>query len=372
LRDAGTRTVRFLIVSNDEASQFDLIWANSDLLVADLGVLVRHISIAGALDLSDSALASFDVIGVQFPFFTPTDEVESVIDCLRARAAFHSRFVYFDGDDDLGILWPQLLKKVDLYVKNHLFADRSRYLEGPTIGKSNLTDYVATHHGTSFDSDPIPRSVVVADKADMGKLFLGWNLGGARAIFRQLKKFERARWPRRDIDVSCRVSIPPGGWIAPLRMTAIQQLELLGGEFRVIATTDRIPPTEYQAELRRSRICVSPFGHGEVCFRDFEAILHGCLLIKPDMSHIETQPDVYIPWETYVPVQWDFSDLADACRFYLQDDRERSRIATRAFAVLHEFYKNQVFVDIFANLLERLDLRSVPWRNHSTPLIGDH
>ena len=42
--------------------------------------------------------------------------------------------------------------------------------------------------------------------------------------------------------------------------------------------------------MRHSRICISPFGYGEICWRDFEAILCGCLVVKPDMSHVETNP----------------------------------------------------------------------------------
>ena len=29
---------------------------------------------------------------------------------------------------------------------------------------------------------------------------------------------------------------------------------------------------------------LSPFGWGEICYRDFEAALNGMLLIKPDMN----------------------------------------------------------------------------------------
>ena len=64
-------------------------------------------------------------------------------------------------------------------MKNHLMRDRSFYLR-LTIGKNNLTDYVATHHGISFDSDPFPCSVPVPDPADLEKLFLGWNIGTSK------------------------------------------------------------------------------------------------------------------------------------------------------------------------------------------------
>jgi spore maturation protein CgeB len=101
----------------------------------------------------------------------------------------------------------------------------------------------------------------------------------------------------------------------------------------------------------RSKICISPFGYGEICWRDFEAILCGCLLIKPDMSHVETNPDIFMAGQTYVPVKWDFSDLEEKCAYYLAHDDERERIAAGAFNVLDDFYKNGGFIKSLTALL---------------------
>ena len=55
---------------------------------------------------------------------------------------------------------------------------------------------------------------------------------------------------------------------------------------------------------------LSPFGWGELCLRDYEAVLGGALLLKPDMSHLETWPDVFVPHDTYAPFDWDATDPA--------------------------------------------------------------
>ncbi len=280
-----------------------------------------------------------------------------MIDALRARSSPGTRFLYFDGDDDLGILWPQILRKVDIYVKNQVAVDRTFYLRS-TLGKSNLTHYVATHHGTSFEQNEVPRSIPVADKADLDKIFPGWNLGASNYIYKLFKHSRAEPTPQKDIDVCCRVHIPQSSWLAPLRLAAIGELERLGDEYRVVAATDRIPPAKFQDELKRSRICVSPFGHGEICFRDFEAVLRGCLLIKPDMGHLESRPDIYVADETYVPVQWEFSDLAEKCRYYLENDGERARIADCAAQVLRSYYENNAFIETFAQILDRVGLRT--------------
>jgi hypothetical protein len=95
--------------------------------------------------------------------------------------------------------------------------------------------------------------------------------------------------------------------------------------------TGIVSQNQYYQELWDSKITLSPFGWGEVCFRDFEAIIAGSLLLKPDMAHVKTWPDVYIPWETYVPVNWDGTDIIEKTETCLANDRERSRIAENAY-----------------------------------------
>ena len=244
LRGTGDRTIRILKVSAGDVQQsnecqFDPLWDESKLLCERLGVIVRPLRIDQALRLSPRVLGRFDVVLLQFFFRTPADEVERTIDILKARSSPQAKIVYFDGDDDLGILWPQILKRVDLYVKNQLMVDRSAYLR-PTIGKSNLSEYVAVHHGFTFDSDLFPRSTPVADVAVLNKIFLGWNLGTSRMIYKVLKQTKAEPALRKDIAVACRVSFPHGGFIEPLRVAAIRHLEALAGEYRFVATTDRI------------------------------------------------------------------------------------------------------------------------------------
>ena len=53
---------------------------------------------------------------------------------------------------------------------------------------------------------------------------------------------------------------------------------------------------------------LSPYGWGEICYRDFEAALGGSLLIKPNMSHIKTWPNIYLD-DMYHSLKWDLTDL---------------------------------------------------------------
>lgn len=53
---------------------------------------------------------------------------------------------------------------------------------------------------------------------------------------------------------------------------------------------------------------LSPFGWGEVCYRDFEAVIAGAYLIKPDMSHLETWPNIYKD-DYYYSLDWNLSEI---------------------------------------------------------------
>jgi len=49
--------------------------------------------------------------------------------------------------------------------------------------------------------------------------------------------------------------------------------------------------------------------------------------MKPDMSHMETWPDAFIPFETYYPINWNFDNLETGIKQLLDDDQLRVRLA---------------------------------------------
>ena len=110
--------------------------------------------------------------------------------------------------------------------------------------------------------------------------------------------------------------------------------------------------------MRRSRIGFSPFGWGEVCFRDFETVALGAVLVKPDMGHLETYPDIYEDGVTYKAVRWDLSDLPEVCRWLLDHPDEAERIAETARARLASYIRGGRFAAQLERILERLGPRA--------------
>ena len=71
----------------------------------------------------------------------------------------------------------------------------------------------------------------------------------------------------------------------------------------------------YVDRMRRTKVIVSPYGCGEPCHRDYEAWLSGCVLVKPDSSHVDARPDTYQEGRDYQPCRADFADLGDIVRY---------------------------------------------------------
>ena len=81
----------------------------------------------------------------------------------------------------------------------------------------------------------------------------------------------------------------------------------------------RLPEQEYYSMMYNSKIVFSPFGYGEVATRDIQAVSFGSIVLKPDMGHVDTIPNIYIPNETYIPCKLDFSDLDDKIHYILEN-----------------------------------------------------
>ena len=66
---------------------------------------------------------------------------------------------------------------------------------------------------------------------------------------------------------------------------------------------------KYFSELSNSKVMIAPFGFGEITLREFEGFISGCLILKPNMQHIDTWPNFYVSNSTIVEHEWDLSDF---------------------------------------------------------------
>jgi len=317
-----------------------------------LGVISLKRPLDDVLQSPQVRLAQFDIVILKVSFRKNRSEALAIAKVVRAATS--SPLIYFDGDDDVCVQWPELLPYLDLYVKKHVFRDRSQYSRS-WVGKSNLTHYVHERFSVPFSNDPIAGRSDAVPAEQVAKITVGCNLATDRKIidfYRQIEP-QKIFGSRRDVDIVFRGNIP-NDWMGRLREPLKLELDRMRASYRVVTPDKRVPPRDYYRELTGSKICISPFGYGEICWRDFEAVLCGALLIKPDMSHIETNPDIFRPFETYVPVRWDFSDLQERCGYYLEHEHERQKITAAAYDTLGRFYRNDAIVQVLAHIFKRV------------------
>jgi hypothetical protein len=98
------------------------------------------------------------------------------------------------------------------------------------------------------------------------------------------------------------------------------RLEPLKSKYSML--TERMPYQEYMQNLWNSKISLSPFGMGEFCFRDLESMMVGTIVLKPSHEKVDTLPNMMIDNETFIPCEYDWSDLEEKIDYVLSNFNE--------------------------------------------------
>ena len=239
-----------------------------------------------------------------------------------------------------------VLPHVDLYVKRQMLTAPGAYSARTYAGGNPLTEYVAESMGIPLDGWDFSS---LADSTQERKIVPGWNLGVAPVYRRLINRSKYFPYPYRlrPIAVNCRIGLRANSptneeWYEAYRRRWTEMLAPLDRLYRC-TTKNRVRRARYLVELLMSRIVISPFGWGEVCFRDYEAVAAGALLLKPSMKHLSTSPDIYQPLKTYVPLEWDGSDTVAACDYYLTHPKEAATIAANGRSALKQYFEGGGF-----------------------------
>jgi hypothetical protein len=135
------KPIKILIISDDQCytseQQFFPLFSHRKQLRQRFRLALNHLLIKDVLKFPDSLIKKYDLILIKISFKTPVYQVKSILNRLYTTKG-NAKLVYFDGDDDACIQWPDILNYVDLYVKKSLFVDLKQY-EKVFIGKNNLT-----------------------------------------------------------------------------------------------------------------------------------------------------------------------------------------------------------------------------------------
>jgi len=277
------------------------------------------------------------------------------------------RLIWFDTRDSAGNCQFDVVPYVERYLKKQLYRDRRTYLKRLHRGRA-YADYYHRHHSGNVPVDDgaaadrfLPETDTVFVETEVAKsvgetnkLYAAWGCGAEfhwpllsrtsapgyilRALAQYAMGVSMLR-PRtvpvdsyRPVAINAlfdarRFKVRSVGYQRLLGLHAARQLKL---EPKL---TGRVPRYDFYKTLAQSKVTISTFGWGEVCFREYEATYCGSAILMADMSNIETYPDLYRP-EFYMPFKWDFSDFEERATDLLSDDERRLSMARAAQAML--------------------------------------
>lgn len=255
-----------------------------------------------------------------------------------ANLSAQTKTLWCDQNDSTGTLLGQVAPHVHRYLKAQLLKDRTEYMKSHYAARI-YADYYHRTYGVSDEEPYIDQPI--KNENDLNKLCLSWcsafmHYGVMGPYLLRLrehlpfngmlhfqKPLRRADAPRPN-DMTCRMGIPYSR--ASMRFQREQIRKLLKNKL----PTNKISRQMYFQEMQRSKICISPFGLGEITLKDFECFLSGALLIKPDMSHMETWPNLFQDKMTCLFHNWDLDDLQSTIDWALSHEKERIAIAQSA------------------------------------------
>lgn len=346
---------RLLLVTQNERIPQSQVYAFHHY-AADLkrlyGAEVREADLGDVLAGRPIAAHGATVVAFQTPYDVSDDDLRRLFERLRADhpGARIGCLDWFAPTDLRNAA--RMDGEIDFYVKKHLLRDRGQYGR-PTLGDTNLTD----HYARRFDL-PDPERCFPVSSSFLDKLVLGPSFVTAPLILPEfLHAVPTPR--RRPIDLHARFEMAGTPWYRAMRREAEAAADSCTG-LNVVRGAG-VRQSHFLAEMQRTKVCFSPFGYGEVCWRDYEAVLSGAVVLKPDMSHIETDPDIFVPWETYAPVAWDLSDFREVLDRLLSDSALREGIARKAYESVQGWLRSDGFARRMQKLFQSVSAVCASW-----------
>jgi len=229
------------------------------------------------------------------------------------------KVVYYDSTDSSGCIQKEVIPYVDQYWKGQTLKNKDKYKIN-YIDHRIFTDFI--HKKINNNIIEKKENFKKFSSYEINKIKTAWNSSMTYYNFfsgklaRIATKYKLDCLLSREIKIkkyvhkrnnliSCRIfSNYPNKLISWQRESSKEIL-------KNICDTNLISKNNYHKELKNSKMTFSPFGWGEICYRDFESFFAGSLLIKPSMEHLETWPNLYIDGKTYISCKWDLEDLLE-------------------------------------------------------------
>ena len=249
------------------------------------------------------------------------------------------KIIYFDDSAALSKINWFIVNRVDMYCKRGLLRDRELYKK-TLYGGRLFSDYYHKKYKI-YDQKENNTLPDYSNKYDWNKIEIAWNIGiGMYELNSNLLKIKFNYFLKKSSKYYCQLlNSDINKYIVERnikkiikslnliidnienlntmgRITNNGYSESVGFQRKLISKelndrnieTKKISYFSYLGEMYKYSSFISPFGWGEICFRDFESIILGKMLIKPNCDHIITWPNIYQD-NMYVPIDWEASNL---------------------------------------------------------------
>ena len=256
---------------------------------------------------------------------------------------------FFDTSPNPRSIKEPVVRLVNNYFKQSVYKNVNLYKKNQTYGTAWM-DWYAKCVG-SPDRIELRHTTPLSD-GQISKIRLSWNIGyglyprtaatkrippyiakyfGPKPVRLFMRKGIKPMGKKdKEIRVHARMNKGEPGTVLNIHRSHF--LHRLNDVFAI--ESEKVPRSVYNWEFKSAAAVLSPFGSGEVCYRDFESALYGAALIKPNMSHLVTRPNIYSDHE-YIPLTWCGGNMESAIEEALS---RRYELANSAFESMQSWY----------------------------------
>ena len=244
---------------------------------------------------------------------------ESVDTGLEFLSKITGDYMLFDGQDSTSLIGAyEVFKESNalLLLKSSLLKDKSLYNQGFVLGRNywGPGDYKLKNFNKY--SDRIMLS---------GTNWLSTHWAGINVKWSELnpnKSYDLSAMFGFPSDESIEHGIKQNIYYDNHRKPSMDVINNLKCKVAKLEKGKRVSTEEYHQKMFNSKIIFAPFGYGEMAPRDLEAAMYGSILLKPNMDHLQTSPNVYLDGETYISCKHDYSDLEEKIDYILSNYKE--------------------------------------------------
>ena len=215
-------------------------------------------------------------------------------------------------------------------IKGYAFKDRQLY--NTTYDRHHVDIMynagVRAYHGSQLYKAELPSPLVPEDKLD--RIRVGYGFGAWKNMGVPVETKFSFETPRlTDVQFVGSVGYE-GSEVGTHRQAALKAATSWAGPS--VAEAGRPwPAHRYYHSIVTSKCVLCPWGWGESSHRDYEAMLLGAVMVKPNTDYVETWPNIYQAGKTYVICEPDFSDAHEKIDHIVEhlDDYLSMRILAR-------------------------------------------